>query len=309
MHMNKIIVGVDFSPESELAARQAIEIARHTGGEVVLVHCGATVEMPSLPEDAPPSGREAFNAYRSTLADILAGHREELSSLRERLSGQGPVVSQTLIEGFPDTALCEAARQTGADLVVVGTHGRTGLRWFFLGSVAGSVVRTCETNVLVARREAAGRGGFHRILVATDFSPGSVKALDSALEVAAAGAEIGVVHYYGLVWPLVYSGVALAPAPAPSESLKAELDAAARKRGEDLIAPRRRPGVKLTFHALSGTPLPGIVHRVEEGAYDLVAMGSHGRRGFRLLSLGSVTAAVVRRVPCSVLVGRTPAAR
>jgi nucleotide-binding universal stress UspA family protein len=306
--MNKIIVGVDFSPESELAARQAIEIARHTGGEVVLVHCGATVEIPSLPDDAPPS--EAFAAYRSTLADILAGHREELSALRERLSGQGPVVSQTLFEGFPDTALCEAARQIGAGMIVVGTHGRTGLRWFFLGSVAGRVVRACETSVLVARREAAGRGGFHRILVATDFSPDSVKALDCALDVAAAGAQVDVVHYYGLVWPaLVYGGAPLAPASTPSALLTEELAAAARRRGDELLGPRRRREVKLTFRALSGTPLPGIVHRAEEGAYDLVAMGSHGRRGFRLMSLGSVTEAVVRRVPCSVLVGGKPAAR
>lgn len=305
MRTKKIIVGIDFSPEADLAARQAIEIARHTGGEVLLAHCGDTVELPALPDAAGPDGRQVFDMYRSALAGILADHREQLSSLRERLSGQGPIVSQALSEGFPDTALCEAATQSGADLVVIGTHGRTGLRWFLVGSVAAGVVRRCETDVLVARQEGAGRGGFHRILVATDFSAGADRALDRALDLAAEGAQVEVVHYYGLRWPaLVYTGAPLAPVPRPPDPVAQEIAAAATARGETLIAGRRRPGIQLTFHALGGRAMPGLIHRLEERPYDLVALGSHGRRGFRLFSIGSLTEAVVRKAPCSVLVGR-----
>jgi nucleotide-binding universal stress UspA family protein len=304
MRTEKIIVGVDFSPDADLAARQAIEIARHTGAEVVLAHCGDTVELPAMP-DAGAGGREAFDVYRSTLADVLAGHREQLSSLRERLSGQGPPVSQVLSEGFPDTALCDAATRIGADLVVVGTHGRTGLRWFLLGSVAARVVRMSDTDVLVARREGAGRGGFHRILVATDFSPGAQRALDRALDLAAEGAQVEVVHYYGVLWSMpVHGGVPVAGTATLPQPVLQEIAAAASARGAKLIARCRRPGIELTFHALDGTARPGLLQRLEEGPYDLVALGSHGRRGFRLFSIGSLTEAVVRRAPCSVLVGR-----
>ncbi|HYU16809.1 MAG TPA: universal stress protein [Candidatus Acidoferrum sp.] len=301
----KIIVGVDFSPEADLAARQAIEIARHTGGEVVLVHAGDTVELPALGDGASASAREAFEVYRSRLALALATHREQLSALRERLSGQGPIVSQVLNEGFPDAALCEVAEKMHAGLVVVGTHGRTGLRWFFLGSVAAQVIRMCPTDVLVARREGTGRGGFRRILVATDFSPTAERALDRALDLAAVGAEVDVVHHYGVRWPaLVYTGAPLAAMPSPPDLIAQEIVATARARGEELLAPRRRREVSLAFHARGGTPVPGLVHRLEEHAYDLVAVGSHGRRGFRLFAVGSVAEAVVRRAPCSVLVAR-----
>jgi nucleotide-binding universal stress UspA family protein len=147
-----------------------------------------------------------------------------------------------------------------------------------------------------------------RILVATDFSPGADRALDGALELAAKDAEVDVVHYYGLRWPaLFYTGAPLAPIPTPADPITQEVAAAVRVQGEKLIASRKQRRVALAFHPLGGTPMPGLVHRLEERPYDLVAMGSHGRRGFRLFALGSLTEAVVRRAPCSVLVARSGA--
>ena len=294
-------------PEADLAAQQAVDIARHTGGEVVLVHCGDTLELPSPGEQTTASGRDVFAVYGSRLAVALAAQREQLSSLRQRLAGQGPGVSQALHEGFPDSALCEAAASMGADLVVVGTHGRTGLRWFFLGSVAAQVIRMSGTDVLVARREGAGRGGFQRILVGTDFSPSAERALDRALELAASDAQVDVIHFYGLRWPSLISagpGVPFAVIHEPPDPIQQEIAAAAMKQGEKLVATRRRPEVKLTFRALGGTAMPGLVHLLEQRPYDLVALGSHGRRGFRRFAVGSVAEAVVRRSPCSVLVAR-----
>ena len=300
---SKIIVGVDFSPESELAARQAVDVARHVGAEVVLIHCGETVEMPVLGLRTPAAAEAFEETYRSGLARALAARREDLSSLRERLSGQGPIISQMMIEGFPDAALCQVADELGGELVVVGTHGRTGLRWFFLGSVAEHVVRSSATDVLVARGEGAGRGGYHRILVGTDFTPVAERTLDRALDLAAPGAHVDVVHFFTMVLPPpLYASV---PAMlAPPDHLEQEIAAAARERGEKLLASRRRPNVELAFHALPATAVPGIVHRLEATPHDLVALGSHGRRGFRRFMLGSVAEAVVRRAPCSVLIAR-----
>ena len=301
--MQKIIVGVDFSPEADVAAGQAVEIARHIGGEVVLVHCGDTVEMPPAGHRSP-GARQAFEAYRAQLGASLAASRGELAALRERLSGQGPVLSQMVMEGFPETALSEAAQFTGADLVVVGTHGRTGLRWFLLGSVAARVIRRCTADVLVARGERAGRGGFHRILVATDFSPGSERALDRGLDLAARGAVVDVVHYHGLRWPVMFhAGGPLAPLPPPPDPVAQRIAMRAKVRGETLIGPRRGRDVKLGFHALPGTPMPSIVHRLLDHPYDLVVLGGHRRTSVPFVTLGSMTEAVVRSAPCSVLIG------
>ena len=305
MRAPRVLVGVDFSPESDLASRQAVEIARHIGGDVVLAHCGETVELPQLGDKATAAGRKAFEAYRAELAAALTARREQLATLRERLSGQGAIVSQTMCEGFPDTALCRAGDELEADLLVVGTHGRTGLRWFLLGSIAEQVVRQSTVDVLVARREGTGRGGYERILVATDFSSTAERALDRALEVAATGAQVDVVHFFGLRLASQFvSGVAMAP-PGPPDQLELEIAASARERGEELLAPRRGASVKLSFHALPGTPIPGIVHRLEGAPYDLAALGSHGRRGFRRFAFGSVAETVVHRASCSVLVARS----
>jgi nucleotide-binding universal stress UspA family protein len=304
MRAPRVLVGVDFSPEADLAARQAVEVARHIGGDVVLAHCGETVELPELGDKATAAGRMAFEAYRAELAAGLAARRSQLGVLREQLSGPGAIVSQTMCEGFPDSALCRAGDEFEADLMVVGTHGRTGLRWFLLGSIAEQVVRQSSIDVLVARREGAGRGGFERILVATDFSSTAEHALDRALELAAKGAQVDVVHFFGLRLPSQFvSGVPMA-LPGPPDQLEVEIAAAARERGEELVAPRRGAAVTLSFHVAPGTPIPGIVHRIEGAPYDLAALGSHGRRGFRRFAFGSVAETVVHRAACSVLVAR-----
>ena len=299
----KIAVGVDFSPESELAARQAVEIARHVGGEVVLVHAALTVELLEVDAQVEPWLRPSVDTLRERLAGEQGRDRGRLAELRERLSGQGPIVSQVLVEGHPDEALCSAADQLGADILMVGTHGRTGLRWFFLGSVARHVVRTSPADVIVARR-LSRQGGFHRILVATDFSPSSERALDRALELAAPDAELHAVHFYHLHPALGWGEGAVVMAPELDEQLAEELQA----RGEKLLEPRRRRGGPgLMFHVVHGSPVPGIVHWLEQHEFDLAALGSHGRRGFRRAVLGSVAEAVVCRAPCSVLVAHRQA--
>ncbi len=294
----KIAVGIDFSPESELAARQALEIARHVGGEVILVHAALTVELPEVGEQAEPGPLPSMDTLRDRLAEQRARDRGRLAELRERLAGQGPVISQVLVEGHPEEALCSAADELGAAITIVGTHGLTGLRWFLLGSVAQHVVRASRTDVMVARRPA-GRRGFRRILVATDFSASSEHALDRALELAAPDAELHAVHFYHLHPALGWGERGVILAPELEESLARDF----QEQGEKILEPRRRRGgPRLMFHVVHGSPLPGVVHWLEQHEFDLAALGSHGRRGFRRAVLGSVAEAVVRRAPCSVLV-------
>jgi nucleotide-binding universal stress UspA family protein len=304
MTIRKILVGIDFSAESELAARQALEVARHVGGELILLHAGDTIERPQLGRNASKATRDALDVYWAGLSEALRCHREKLSDVRERLDGQGAAVSQVLSEGFPAEAIGKVAQEMKADLVLVGTHGRTGLRWFVLGSVAEAVVRTCPVDVLVARRQDIRPGGFRRILVGTDFSPASRRALDRAVELAARGGQIDVVHFYGLHWPEGFYGGA--PFSPPPVSLEKEIARAARDRGEEFIASAGGPGVGVAFLSGPGAPVPGIVHLLESGPYDLVAVGQNGGRGVRALFLGSAAQTVVRRAPCDVLVTREP---
>lgn len=300
--MNKIAVGVDFSPESELAAHQALEVARHVGAELVLVHVQPVVELPPVGLEPEAQVVAALDTVRTRLARELERSRQQLAGLRAQLTGQGAEVSQVVAEGIaPDAALAAVAGELGASLMVVGTHGRTGLRWFFLGSVAQRVVRLAPVDVLVARREQAGRGGFQSVLVATDFSPASARALDRALELVAPDGHVALVHCHSM-WPVALWGEGMA-------GYQVEVDAALEKdllhRGHEMVAARRRAGgPTLGFQLTREPPALGIVHLLEARPFDLAVLGSHGRKGFRRAVLGSVAEAVVRRAPCSVLIAR-----
>lgn len=299
----KIVVGIDFSSEAEVAAHQALGVARHLGAELVLVHVRATVELPALPEKRGGADRAMQERWREHDARELAAVREELGSLRERLSGQGALVSQLLVEDYPDDGLCAAASQLGARFMVVGTHGRTGLRWIHMGSVAQHVVRQSETDVLVARRSS--RDTYHRILVATDFSASAERALDGAIALAAPDAAIDIVHHVPTRWR-AGGNVAAGELLSRDIDLLAEF---AREQGADLLARKQIPGFELLFHVSTERPVPGVVHWLETHRYDLAVLGSHGRRGIRRFVLGSVAEAVVRHAPCSVLVAHDLPAR
>jgi nucleotide-binding universal stress UspA family protein len=297
----KIAVGIDFSKESDAAATEALRLARHVGGELVLVHASTPIDLPGLQSAALSAGERALEALRGFLSQTLARDRLRLIELRERMNGDVHVV-HALIEGHPDSGLCTAARETGSSLLVVGTHGYTGLNWFLLGSVAQRVIRMADVDVLVARNRRSSSDGYRRILVATDFSPSSGRALDRALELAAPGAQIDVVHFYHQApHAELYEAVRDAVGADLNETLMGELTAA----GQSFIAERRQPGSStVRFYAVAEAPLPGLIHWLERQPFDLVALGSHGRRGFRRFLLGSVAEAVARRAPCSTLIAR-----
>lgn len=299
MSIKKIAVGVDFSPESEIAIRHAIQIARHVGAEVVLVHVGAILEHPfNTGEVVHPS----FKEWERIVEQELAADRRRLEELRERLLGQGVDISHVIRDGFADTALAETAGDLGADLLIVGTHGRSGLKRFFLGSISERVVRLSQCDVMVARARDDGSGGYRRILVPTDFSAPSSRALELALDLAAPGASVELVHFWQV--PVV-AATPYAPFRAAEDALATVREAmveAAEQGGRNLLERHRRSGVDLSYHAVEASPAHGIQERLAHGDYDLVAVGSHGRRGIRRWLLGSVAELTVRHAPCSVLV-------
>ena len=296
-----IAVGIDFSKESETAATEALRLARHLGAQLVLVHVSSPVDAPGLRSTATAAGARALEALRQYLSQALARDRLRLTELRERMNGDVHVV-HALIEGDPDSGLCTAAKETGSQILVVGTHGYTGLNWFLLGSVAQRVIRMADVDVLVARNRGSSSDGYRRILVGTDFSPSSARALDRALELAAPDAHIDVVHFYHHAPNAeIYQAVREAVGADLNETLMAELTAA----GQSFIAQRRKQdGPTVRFYAVGEAPLPGLVHWLERQPFDLVALGSHGRRGFRRFLLGSVAEAVAKRAPCSALIAR-----
>jgi nucleotide-binding universal stress UspA family protein len=203
-----------------------------------------------------------------------------------------------IVNGFADTGLCDAARELGADLVFTGTHGRTGVGRFLLGSVAERVVRLSSAPVVVTRGEAP-RGGYRRILVPTDFSEAADAALEMALRVAHAEAEIVLLHCWSLT--TVAPTYVAEPSGAVTQSLRTAVAEGADAAAARLIARHRDRSID--FVRLESPAAAGIQNHLENaGPWDLVALGSHGRRGVQRWLLGSVAELTVRHAPCSVLV-------
>ncbi len=295
MEIRRIAVGVDFSEQSERAAQEALAIARHTGAEITLVHVGAVLR--DLGPIAPASVRQ----WERLLQERAAEDKSRMDELVARLSGKGPEVSQLILDEGPAEGVVKAAEQIDADLVIVGTHGHTGFKRFFLGSVAERVVRLAHRNVLVVRDGdgAKAEGGFKNILVPTDFSPHAEAALRQALALVEPGGSIELVHFWSL--PIVPGG---GFGESAMVSLPDDHRSGADEAGQRLADKYRNDRCTLHYESVEAGAAHGIIDRANavEPSYDAIIMGSHGRRGFRRFLLGSVAERAVRHAPCSVLV-------
>ena len=144
----RILCATDFSESAEAAWEVAIELAKVHRAALVLVH--VFVEPPVYPEMPGPSILEIWEEQRQW----VVGELDRRASSAAMPAGQVRAVLKT---GTPAEGVVEAAAETSADLVVVGTHGRTGLERVFLGSVAERIVRSAPCAVLTVKPRARER--------------------------------------------------------------------------------------------------------------------------------------------------------
>ena len=138
--MQRILVGVDFSPESDAAIRTAFTLARAFDAIITLLHVH---ELPTVMNGIVPGADSATDAKL-----LRAAAQAQLASLSGRLhthdprAREGGITIETAVEGGVPAEVILARAGSGAfDLVVMGTHGRTGLRRLLVGSVAEAVIR------------------------------------------------------------------------------------------------------------------------------------------------------------------------
>ena len=145
---SRILVPTDFSAGSETAWRAAQRLAGALGAELVLLH--VLVETPLFFE-GPFTGERVREVYASARAWV----QEQLDKWAADARATGQTVRAALRTGVPYQEIVAAARDEGADLVVLGTHGRGGLDRALLGSVADRVIRTAPCPVMTIRDASA----------------------------------------------------------------------------------------------------------------------------------------------------------
>ena len=143
--IRRILHPSDFSRASAAAFAKAVEMAKANRAELLLLHVQAPV-MPLVGD-----GYVSPKVYEEIEASARAQAQKQLARLVARAKKAGVRTRTLLLEGVAHEQITRAARSKRADLVVIGTHGRTGLAKFFLGSVAGRVVSTASCPVLTVR--------------------------------------------------------------------------------------------------------------------------------------------------------------
>jgi nucleotide-binding universal stress UspA family protein len=143
--IRRILHPTDFSRASSAAYRRAVDMAKGNRAELLLVH----VLTPAVPVVA--DGYVSPQVYEDMANAARAYGQKHLDALVRKAKQAGARVRGLLLEGVPHERIAQAARSRKADLVVIGTHGRTGFAKLFLGSVASRVLAVAPCPVLTVR--------------------------------------------------------------------------------------------------------------------------------------------------------------
>lgn len=263
-----ILLPLDGSPLAEIAMPYAERLAQSTEARVVLVRVIATPVPVSLVAEA----------------------QSYLEQMASRLRDKGLTVDTVTPGGTPADAIVQEARARSASMIVMASHGRSGIgRWIY-GSVADQVLRSAPVPVLLTAPTGVvdwPTGRPLRLLVPLDGSILGQAALDPACELAERlGAEIVLLR---VVEPVGYDMAYSPPLdPAP------ELEAA--KIYLDQLAERLRAGgPPVSARVEFGRAVAVIAQVAAELGAGLIAMATHGRGGIARFVLGSVTTGVLQR--------------
>jgi nucleotide-binding universal stress UspA family protein len=280
MKFNRILCPIDHSQFSDAVNETASVLAAANGAEIVYLH----VVIPDTP----------YGSYAYTNIDEqTALEQERLEQFRPTV--EGIKCSHAIDFGTPVSTIVEYARDHQIDLIVLGSHGRTGLLRVLLGSAAEAVVRHADCPVLVVKAHGELKlRSQGPVLCAIDVNEFDQSLVDLAAGLAKQlNAELNLLHITAIpdpenaVWPSYRD---LPQALIQDEELLTT------------IAPSME-GVEVVRHHQSGSPAEKILAVVDEIQPRLLVIGTHGRKGLARL-LGSVASKVLRQATCPTLVHR-----
>jgi nucleotide-binding universal stress UspA family protein len=290
----RILIAVDGSKASEIVLQQALSRPWPAGSRFCLV----TVIDPFFFTRAPLLLNEAREAAGKFLGEAA-----------ERFGAAGWETEVEVVLGNARRAISKSAEEWRADLVLVGSHGLNALSRLALGSTVRSVLRHTECSVEVVRASekdvVPGKKGM-RILIPTDGSEFSTAAVKAVAERPwPKGTEVKLISVPEFaLWLGEFPHFQLAQL---EELNKSALDAAraAVALGKESLR-RAELEVSTDVPVEREAPARTILEEAKEWHADLIVVGSHGRRGFDRIALGSVSESLAMNAHCSVEVVRTP---
>ena len=301
IEIRRILCPIDFSDHSRRALDHAVAIARWYESTITVLH----VFSPT-PVAAFGPGPVVFEAMVLTSVDrdqLLA----DIKAFAETESAPGITIEAVVREGNTPSEILEQANGMKADLLVIGTHGRSGFERLVLGSVAEKVLRKANCPVLTVPKRLpdavpAGAVLYKRILCPVDFSDSSLHALKYAISMAQeADGELTVLHVVAHEFENAADLASLvSDAGGTVASFVKQREEALRRRLQEAVAGATEfCSVKsLMTH---GKPWREVLRIAAERQSDLIVIGVQGRGAADLLFFGSTTQHVVRDASCPVL--------
>ncbi len=317
-----ILVPTDGSVPATAATHHARLVAAATGADVEVL----SVVPPGGLLDSASDPRRVAEAAAEDAARVLGGgDASDHQSVRDRVAAEnedvepdsaepdppepdspepdppepdGFTVTTAVREGDPAETILAYARTVSADLIVMGTHGRTGVNRVVSGSVTERVTRVSDVPVFTVRADGATPtpDTYDTVLLPTDGSDCAEAAVDHAVALAEAfDAEIDVV-----------SVVDVNTVAAQSELTNArlvldELEGQAENAIERVADRVGEAGIAGETAVIQGAPASGVMDYAEEAGVDLIVMGTHGRSGIDRFLLGSTTERLIRHASVPVV--------
>lgn len=288
MAIKKILCPTDLSSEAQVAQKLAVALAKREGAELLVFH----VVLSHANEY-----RQAGDFMSDYFTELETEARRKLDEESSRLREQGSVVRYDVVQAASVfEAILDRALAWKPDLVVMATHGSTGMPRWFLGSVAEKLVRHAPCPVATIRPDDGGRTSVdapERILVPIDFSDNSRRALALACELLTESGSLVLQH---VVPNPALSGLApqahlrlFSEEPTLPERIRAQM--------EDWMEGKPFEAEIIEADSIAGS----ILNLADAKSSDLIVMGTRGRSGLDYLLTGSVADKVIRSALVPVL--------
>ena len=267
--MEKLLVATDGSEFSKSAIREAMNLAKQCSSKLIAL---SVVKTNPEFEDLVPQVIEK-------LEKEVIRYLESIKNRASRENVDCEIIVRLSEEPYQD--IIDEAAKNQVNMIIVGTHGRTGLKRLMMGSVTAKVIGHATCNVLVV--PVTAKVECKNILIATDGSRYSD---------AAAIEAIGVSKRCG-------SSLIVISVATSDEEIKSAED-----NVKKVVELAEKEGIKTDGLAVKGIPYEAIVDASKRKGADLIVVGSHGRTGLERLFMGSVTERVIGHSESAVLVVR-----
>ncbi|NOY68877.1 MAG: universal stress protein [Deltaproteobacteria bacterium] len=295
--IRRILAATDFSEVSGNVVPLGVKIARELDATLYVCH---VIDLPTI----SLYGETVFEPIMQQQRYIDFARRE-IETLMEKSGGEGIDWEPVISVGQPVDEITSVVAEKNIDLVITATHGRSGLRRLFLGSVTERLMRALACPLLLFKvdapessRHVIQRFPFRRILVGCDFSDDSNRAVEFGISMSQEfESELHLVH---VVEPTAYNEYFRLPS-GPEEPLQQDLYDSIREKLGTLIPGEALDWCTAKSTVLVGKPYAEIVRYAGINDIDLICLGVRGHGMVEEILIGSTTDRVVRRAPCPVL--------